>query len=353
MKLTVLSVGYPLSPVSPDTSGGAEQILSMLDEALVEAGHQSIVVAPEASRCRGLLLPTPKVGSVLDNRVHALVCARVRHIIASALSRFSVDVIHLHGIDFLDYLPQSGPPAVITLHLPPAWYPAEAFRLQRPATQLVCVSHTQAAHCPRSAQTRVIENGIRLDRFHAARRKSHYVVALSRICPEKGLHWAFDAASRCGLPLILAGTVFGYSMHREYFRDVLRPRIECPHRYVGPVGMRRKGALLAGARCAVITSRVAETSSLVAMEALASGTPVAALRAGALPEIVEHGRTGFLVGAPEHLAAAISAASQLSPALCRQSAVKRFSARRMITQYFDLYREIASHNAATHPRMAA
>lgn len=355
MPLTVLNVGYPLAPVSPSTAGGAEQILGMLDEALTQAGHRSVVVAPEGSRCRGVLLPTPAVRSVLDTRVHEFVCAKVRSVIRCALRRFSVDVVHLHGIDFLDYLPESGPPVVVTLHLPPGWYPLRVFTLQPPRVHLVCVSRSQAAQCPAAAHTRIIENGIRVDRFQPSSKKGRYVVALGRVCPEKGFHLAVDAANKCGLPLILAGSVFDYAAHREYFQNVLRPRLSSPHRFIGAVGFNRKRSLLSGARCLVLPSLVPETSSLVAMEASASGTPVVATRQGALAEIVEDGRTGFLVDTPAELSDAILASCELNPAVCRQSAVERFSADRMIAGYFDLYRELldSSSSVTSEARVAA
>src|SRR5437016_7300098 len=95
-----------------------------------------------------------------------------------------------------------------------------------------------------------------------------------RICPEKGIHLALDAASAAGVPLFLAGTAFGYRSHQSYFEDAIRPRLRDGHRFLGAIGGVRKQKLLAGARCLVVASQVAETSSLAAMEALACGTPV-------------------------------------------------------------------------------
>jgi glycosyltransferase involved in cell wall biosynthesis len=86
---------------------------------------------------------------------------------------------------------------------------------------------------------------------------------------------------------------------------------------------------------------VPETSSLVAMEALACGTPVIAWPAGALAEIVEHGRTGYLVRSVGEMAEAIRAAGAIDPEVCRQTARARFSAARTIERYFELYRRLA------------
>ncbi len=348
MSLNVLSVSYPLAAVSPSTPGGAEQILSIIDQCLIRAGHRSFVIAPSGSRVRGTLLPISAVSKHLDEEIHASAIAEARRAIDSALRRFPIDLVHLHGIDFLDYLPLDGPPVVVTLHLPPSWYPPRAFHLERPETYLVCVSESQRRECPAGADVRtIIPNGIRLQDFQVQWNKGAYVVALGRICPEKGFHLAIDAAEGAGVSLIVAGAVFGYKAHEDYFHNMLRPRLKGRHRYVGSVGGSRKQKLLAGARCVVIPSLVSETSSLVAMEALACGTPVVAFRRGALVEIIQHGETGFLIDTLDEMAEAIQAAGQLSPSICRQYAEAHFSAKRMSQRYFQLY------DSVLHAHMAA
>ena len=91
----------------------------------------------------------------------------------------------------------------------------------------------------------------------------------------------------------------------------------------------------------LIASQAPETSSLAAMEAIASGTPVIAWRSGALPEIVAHGRTGWMVSSVEEMAAAIHRANAIAPAECRREAEQRFCSERMTADYFSLYRRLA------------
>jgi len=341
MGLTVLSVSYPLAQVSPGTAGGAEQVLATLDESLVRAGHRSLVLAPAGSQCFGLLIPGPAVLGVLDHQTQERVRHSYRETLQKVLARFAIDVVHLHGLDFLDYLPPLGVPVVVTLHLPPSWYPEDAFRLTE--TYLVCVSQSQARECPPQARIeQVIENGVSLERFHPAKKKGKYALAMGRICPEKGIHLAMDAASAAGLPLFLAGTAFGYPSHQSYFEEAIRLRLRDGHRFLGAIGGVRKQKLLAGARCLVVTSQVPETSSLAAMEALACGTPVVAFRVGALCDLIDDGRTGFLVDTAMDLPDAMRASQKLDPVACRREAELRFSSEIMEAKYMDLYRKVAA-----------
>ena len=345
MPLTVLNVGYPLAPVSRDTAGGAEQILALLDDALVKVGHHSVVIAPNGSEVSGTLLATATAVPPFTPQRVALAWEQQRRMIRAALSEFPVDVIHMHGIDFHRYLPQGAVPILATLHLPPSWYAAEVFERSNSNLHLACVSRSQARRCPPQTEIHaIVENGVPLANFRSAPKKD-YVVAMGRICPEKGFHLAIDAATQAGLSLILAGEVFGYVAHQQYWEHEIKPRLRAPHRFIGVVGPKRKRELLAAARCLVVPSLVEETSSLVAMEAMASGTPVVALRRGALVEVVEHGRTGFLVETPEELPAAISATKQLSSKACRERAENLFSSERMTARYLSLYRQLASEQS--------
>src|SRR5262249_4504872 len=128
MGLTVLSVAYPFAPVSPDAVGGAEQVLSNIDEALAHEGHRSIVVACEGSRVAGTLVSVSRETGTLDGPAIEAVHARHRRAISAALERWPVEVVHLHGVDFHRYLPQTDVPVLVTLHLPISFYPPEALR---------------------------------------------------------------------------------------------------------------------------------------------------------------------------------------------------------------------------------
>jgi glycosyltransferase involved in cell wall biosynthesis len=344
-RLTIVNIAYPLAPVSPDAVGGSEQVLSSLDRALVAAGHRSIVIACEGSAVAGELwsYPAPPKDRPIDNPIQWAGQEAIHRITAEVLRCRDVDLIHMHGLDYEACLPPPGVPVLATLHLPPAWYPPGALAPDRDGIWINCVSESQMHSVPPGPHLLPpIPNGVPVAELGAVRpRKCGYALMLARVCPEKGFHLALDAARAAEVPILLAGEVFPYAVHEEYFHAEVLPRLDRHRRYLGPVGFIQKRRLLAAARCLLVPSLVAETSSLVAMEAASCGTPVIAFRNGALPEVVEDGRTGFLVDDVAGMADAIRRIDTIDPAVCRETARRRFSIERMAAAYIERYRMLA------------
>lgn len=354
MPLTVLNVAYPAAPVDADPVGGAEQIVAALDRAVVAGGHRSLVIACEGSQAAGRLIPTARPPAELSPEARQQLAVEHRQAISRALRTDPIDVVHLHGIDCTSYLPAERVPTLVTLHLPPSWYAAEIFGPQRPGVYLNCVSYSQRTACPNVDHLiGVVDNGVDLARLHPSGPRGDYALVLGRICSEKGQHLALEAAHQADVPLVIAGSVFPYPEHVEYFRTQIVPRLDQRRRHIGPVQGEYKRQLLAAARCVLVPSLAPETSSLVAMESLACGTPVVAWRSGALPEIVQHGTTGFLVETTGAMAAAIDAAGLIDPAACRRAAEQRFSVARTCSSYLRLYASLASTGHAPPESFAA
>ena len=377
----ILSLAFPFAVVGEGAVGGAEVVLSQLESALPSLGFRSVVVARQGSQPAGALYATAVAAGEIGDDLRAEVEAAHQANLDRALAEHPVALVHMHGLDFHRYRVPPGLPVLVTLHLPPGWYPESIWQLP-PNYHLVCVSETQKNACPASARERVgvIGNGVPLpDRAHL-RPVGRYALMLSRICPEKNLHTGFDAARLAGLPALLAGEVFPYREHLRYFAEEIEPRLTAPGtdhmhrprakaisphaasphhaqsdaRFLGPVTGAAKARLLSRAACLLLPSLAPETSSLVAMEAMAAGVPVVAVASGAVPEIVDGGRTGLLVSPAGdivgNLAAALRQIASLDRALCRRTAEARFSLERMLDAYASLYRRLALRSPAPPSR---
>ncbi|HEV2400913.1 MAG TPA: glycosyltransferase [Candidatus Sulfotelmatobacter sp.] len=242
MALTVLSVGFCLNEVGPGSVGGAEQILAQIDEGLQRRGHRSLVVAPPSSKVAGTLIPTVSVNGAVSCQIWIKVHDAVRKAISLALARYPVDIVHMHGQYFADYLPLGDVPTLVTFHLPVTWYKQEALRVTRPNTFFHCVSRSQRESFPTGIPFLPdIENGVAGELLEEDRRicKRNYVALLGRICPEKGFHLALRAAKRARIAAFLAGRVYPFEEHQRYFAEQIRPELDSERRYIGPVGPRK------------------------------------------------------------------------------------------------------------------
>lgn len=344
MPFTVLSIAYPFAPVGPRCVGGAEQILTDLDCALAGSGHCSLVMASEGSSTAGELFTLPPFRSTTN--LSDTNMWRARHgqpILDKLANARCIDLIHVHDTAFHEYRWPADVPVLVTLHLPLSWYPVQAWKVEQPNVRLQCVSETQKRSGPATLDCApVITNGV--DLSVKSREKENFALTLGRICPEKNQRTALEAGFRARTPVIVGGEVFPWPDHQRYFRERIKPLLEeCQgirHEFRGPLSPADKSDLLARARCLLHPTLAPETSSLVAMEALAAGTPVIAYPSGALPEIVDHGITGFLVQSIEEMAAAMRRVDTIDPEACRATAARRFSKERMVAEYFNLYSQL-------------
>jgi glycosyltransferase involved in cell wall biosynthesis len=171
---------------------------------------------------------------------------------------------------------------------------------------------------------------------------------LGRFTEGKGVVQAIDAARRARVRLVMAAAV------NEYYREVVEPLVDgrdiC---YAGELDRGSAAALLGGARALLYPVQAAEPFGLVLAEAAACGTPVAALRRGAVPEIVEHGITGGVFDDLDALVAGLPAVMALDRRTVRRRAVERFGVERMVSAYVDVYSRLVATNRGRRPDAAS
>ncbi len=332
MSKRLLLVAYPLLPVSEASAGGAEQILFTLERELMARGWKTEVAACAGSVVHGHLMTTGAATQVLDGFAEREREHTERVVEACAKSEFAL--VLDHSGHFFRHAARVKGCVLATLHLPRTLYGEQPFQGLADNVFFNCVSDSQRAEftdLPRMLG--VVRNGIAAERFTPAGRKSGYVLWLGRVCPEKAPHLAIEAAKLARLPIVVAGQVYPFRWHQDYWEQKVKPLIDGDRvRWVPLPSFAQKTKLLREAMALLVTSQVAETTSLVALEAMASGTPVIAFDAGALTEVVPEG-TGFIVGSVGEMAAACGEVSKIRSLDCREWVTRQYSARAMTDAY--------------------
>jgi len=351
----VLLVAYPLLSVSENCAGGAEQVLWALDRELRSRGHHTVVAASNGSQVSGELFATGEPASAPDQfaaRDEEQTRRLIHWLNSDECPQF--DLVHDQSGSFWRHADRVPFPILTTLHLPRSFYPVESFSSIPANVHFNCVSESQLRTF--SALPRLlgyVPNGIALNRFPVSEtpvEAREYVLWLGRICEEKGTHVALDVAHEVGQRIIIAGQVYPFIYHQKYFAREIIPRLKragTKARFVNSPSFPEKLDLLQNARALLLTSLVDETSSMVAMEASACGTPAYGFRRGALSEVVADGVNGRLFSTAAELSEGLRQKIEISPERCRNYAEQNFCALRMAERYERMYAEVVRAGIAT------
>jgi len=350
--MRILYVAYPLLTVSEESAGGAEQVLWILEREMARRGMDTAIAASAGSRVAGKLFSTGKPCTRLDDfhrrspehqeRIVQLIRQRER-------TGRAFDLVHDMSGSFWSRAGEIEAPVLATLHLPRDFYSRSLFENIPTNVTFNCVSRSQAHSFAGLSRLAVVSNGVVLERFGAnlERKDRSGLLWLGRVCAEKGPHLALEIAERAGMPITLAGQVYPFSYHRRYFEREVAPRLQkmSGGKFIEFPSQQQKQHLLCSARAVLITSQADETSSLVAMEAAASATPVIAFARGALPEIVRDGLTGFVVKGTDAAVEVLGRLHEIDPAACVRHARDHFSSVRMAEDYLALYEKVLTGTA--------
>jgi glycosyltransferase involved in cell wall biosynthesis len=347
--MRIAQVAPLFESVPPRLYGGTERIASYLTEELVRRGHDVTLFASGDSDTRATLVPViPRAMRFDTARREMLAAESVRQLGMVFTRAADFDVIHCH-VDFLAFAfgLLTATPTLHTMHgrldLP---HLVPLFR-QFCSVPVVSISHAQRQPLEglgvRWAGT--VYHGLPMERYAFAPRDEGYLAFLGRLAPEKQPELAIEIARRVGMPLRIAAKVD--PTDQEYFDSVVAPLLDDPLvEYVGEIGESEKSAFLGGARALLFPIDWPEPFGLVMIEAMACGTPVIARPAGSVPEVVAHGRTGFVADTLVELAEAVKRLDEIDRAECRRHVERRFSVTRMGADYERVYRRLGARRRA-------
>jgi glycosyltransferase involved in cell wall biosynthesis len=328
-----------IEPVPPPRYGGSERVVSILTEELVRRGHDVTLFASGDSRTAAKLHPCAERGLRLDSTARDPVAYHLGEIGDVYARAADFDVIHNHN-DYLafPFARLSRTPTVTTTHgrldLPEVRRIYEHYPEQR----LVSISYDQRSWIPDLNWVDTVYNAIDLDNFRFRPERGDYLVFLGRISPEKRPDRAIEIARDVGMRLIIAAKVD--PIDRDYDEHAIEPLIAGHSdliEFVGEVDQRQKDELLGGAYAYLFPVDWPEPFGLTMAEAMATGTPVIAYRAGSVPEVVEDGVTGFVCETFTAMVDAVRRIPEIDRRACRQRVERLFSPRAMTDGYERVY----------------
>jgi glycosyltransferase involved in cell wall biosynthesis len=342
-RLRIGLIAPPWVSVPPGMYGGTELVIDQLARGLAAAGHAVELFATGDSTCpvRSSWLYPHALGTNADSS------AELPHVRRAYETLSEVDLVHDHTLTgpIWSGLWRPDLPVVTTNHGPFTREMISHFDGIASRVPIIAISHSQRRTAPNLPIAAVIHHGLDIEAFPMGTGKGDYLLFLGRMSPDKGVHRAIAVARAAHKPLFIAAKMWEPEECR-YFAEQIEPQLDDEVVYLGSVGGQRKLDLLGGAIALVNPIRWPEPFGLVMIEALACGTPVLAFAEGSVPEIVEHGRTGFVCADEADMAQRVADLSELDRLACRDSVARRFSTARFTDRHVDLYRAVLTSRAS-------
>lgn len=384
-KLTVLHVGTLNKPISPDQGYcPIETVIYNLDKGLVSAGHRSIVTCSADSQTVGERHVTVRRGFGSYCREDCqgweeLLQRHLAHTLKRALGG-DIDIVHMHEWVQHVYDGVFNPPLpiVVTLHVPATQSGLDEVYENwnrsgpQPSVYFIAISECQKREYSTLVNIyRVIHHGVDVQTFPVGTTSigNGYLFTIGRITRVKGQDKAIELARKSGSKLFIAGCVqnkvedkaFFESLRgsidlivdvgkvdvgKDYYRSVIKPLVDCNKQviFIGELDSAQKKHWYQHALATLFPIQWAEPFGLVPIESMACGTPVLAMKKGALPEIVVDGKTGFLVDSLEGMVASLERLDTIDRHACRRHTQQNFSLARMVQDYIEVYRQVVEEH---------
>ena len=334
----------PWVPVPPAAYGGTERVIDLLARGLSAAGHDVRLWTTGDATCPVRMGFTY---STAQTRAMGTSSVELRHTLEGYewFTDERCDVVHDHTLAG-PLLGRASAPVITTNHgrFDSPEFAAIFSRLDA-AVPIIAISWDQASIAARLGirVAHVIHHGIDVadvpmgDGLGDDRGK--YLLFLGRMSPDKGVLEAIEIARAAGSRLLVAAKMRSAD-EIEFYRDVVADRFGDGIEYVGEVRGNEKARLIGAATALLNPIQWPEPFGLVMIEALAAGTPVISTSGGAAPEVIDHGRTGFLSDDPDALVRAVRSVERLDRRACRNDVAERFSVDVMVSRHVAAYREL-------------
>ena len=341
-------IAPPWIPVPPPAYGGTEEVIDNLARGLTALGHDVRLFTVGKSTCpvpRQWLFRSPAepMGAAALEAAHVLAAYE-------ALAG-EVDIIHDHtdlGPVLAGRRGMAREPVVTTIHgLVTAANRRRLARVARHAS-IVAISHAHARSFGRIPVAAVIHHGIDLDVHKPGPGTGGYLLFVGRMSSDKGPHHAVRVARRAGWPLVISAKIRAPA-ERAYFDQQVRPLLGPDDDMLAEQPLTARVDRMGHAAALLNPITWPEPFGLVMAEALATATPVLTFPDGAAPEIIDHGRTGYLCRDEDEMTAAVARVRLIDRRQCRAAAEQRFSLARMAAEYDRLYRAILEHPGRSAP----
>jgi glycosyltransferase involved in cell wall biosynthesis len=348
--LRIAVVAPPFLPVPPPRYGGIERIVGVLANGLHRRGHDVTVFAAGDSTVEGNLVPivSESLWTSGKDEEKASLMANIAERVEGSAGDFDVISSHIEWYGF-DLARKSQTPVVTTLHGRIDIGPTAELIGGYPDIRLVAISDGQRAFWPEQNWVATIHHGLPLEVMPVGTGSGGYLLFVGRITPEKGLDHAVELAERANLHLMVAAKAIDAREIATYKRFVEPAERAGTATFLGEVGPPARDRLFGDALATVMLGEWPEPFGLVAVESLATGTPLIARRIGALPEIVRQGADGFLVDTVDQALEVLPGIPNLDRDEIRSSALIRFSADRMIDAYEQLFLDLAAKAGRRRP----
>lgn len=365
LKVAIMVRGYLPSPRPTDMIYAPIDLAVGIAEGLKAKGHQVDYFGPTGTDLPGVDVVTRNLrplatnnqefqallskGEELNHYVPALWDMYLAEEMFRRASLGEYDVLHFQHPEVALRLAREyrNIPVLYTLHDPVyPWY-KELFELySSPNQHFVSISNNQRRDAPDLNYAATVYNGIDTDEFSFSAEHEDYLLYMGRIVPEKGVKEAVQVAEATNHRLLIIGPT--YPTHQGYFDQYIKPYLNDKVLYLGYIDRDKVRPYYQKAKAVLMPIQWEEPFGLTTIEAMACGTPAIAIARGSMPEIIQDGKTGFLVQSVGEMIEAVHKVNKIDRRACREHVKAHFSLRQMVDGYENVYEQII---AASNPML--